>query len=125
MHFKFLSVKEVPTLFWSAPKALTFKPPLTSFVFLVVGLFIFGVGEALIVAAAVGGEPVDGVGARRSAKHRLGTWLHHFCGQHSGAYLLGAIAAKPGHWHHLKRCDYRAGIQLFAAVFARVRQFGI
>lgn len=57
MLFKFLSVKEVPTLFWSAPKALTFKPPLTSFIFLVVGLFIFGVGEALIVAAAVGVSP--------------------------------------------------------------------
>ncbi|GLQ15866.1 membrane protein [Maritalea porphyrae] len=57
MLLKFLSVKEVPTLFWSAPKALTFKPPLTSFIFLVVGLFIFGVGEALIVAAAVGVSP--------------------------------------------------------------------
>ncbi len=57
MLFKFLSVKEVPTLFWSAPKALTFKPPLTSFIFLVLGLFIFGVGEALIVAAAVGVSP--------------------------------------------------------------------
>ena len=57
MLLKFLSVKEVPTLFWSAPKALTFKPPVTSFIFLVVGLFIFGVGEALIVAAAVGVSP--------------------------------------------------------------------
>ncbi|WP_299344108.1 hypothetical protein, partial [uncultured Maritalea sp.] len=52
-----LSVKEVPRLFWSAPKALTFRPPGTSLVFLVVGLFLFGLGEALIVAGAVGLSP--------------------------------------------------------------------
>jgi len=57
LNLKFLSVKEVPRLFWSAPKALTFKPPMTSLVFLVVGLFLFGLGEALIVAGAVGLSP--------------------------------------------------------------------
>ncbi len=54
---KFLSVKQVPKLFWSAPKPLTFRPPMVSFAFLVIGLFIFGIGEALIVAAAVGVSP--------------------------------------------------------------------
>ena len=54
---KFLSVKAVPTLFWSSPKALTIKPPVVSVVFLVVGLFLFGLGEALIVAADVGVSP--------------------------------------------------------------------
>lgn len=54
---KFLSVKQVPNLFWSAPKPLTVRPPMNSFLFLVFGLFIFGIGEALIVAAAVGVSP--------------------------------------------------------------------
>lgn len=57
LNLKYLSVKEVPQLFWSAPKALTIKPPLVSLLFLVVGLFLFGLGEALIVAAAVGVSP--------------------------------------------------------------------
>ena len=54
---KFLSIKAVPSLFWSAPKALTLKPPLVSVVFLVVGLTLFGLGEALLVAAGVGVSP--------------------------------------------------------------------
>jgi len=54
---KFLSVKEVPSLFWSSPKALTITPPLVSVLFLVIGLTLFGLGEALLVAAGVGVSP--------------------------------------------------------------------
>ena len=54
---KFLSVKAVPTLFWSSPKALTIKPPLASVLFLIVGLTLFGLGEALLIAAGVGVSP--------------------------------------------------------------------
>lgn len=54
---KFLSVKAVPTLFWSSPKALTIKPPLVSVLLLIVGLTLFGLGEALLVAAGVGVSP--------------------------------------------------------------------
>ena len=54
---KFLSVKQVPSLFWSSPKALTLRPPLVSVLFLVIGLTLFGLGEALLVAAGVGVSP--------------------------------------------------------------------
>jgi len=54
---RFLSVKEVPTLSWSAPKALTFTPPFVSVVFLVIGLTLFGLGEALLITAGVGVSP--------------------------------------------------------------------
>ncbi|MEL7264284.1 MAG: hypothetical protein AAFP69_05660 [Planctomycetota bacterium] len=54
---KFLSVKQVPVLFWSAPKALTLRPRAVSVVFLVVGLTLFGLGEALVLAAALGVSP--------------------------------------------------------------------
>ncbi len=54
---RFLSVKTVPKLSWSAPYALTFKPPFLSMVYLVFGLVVFGLGEALIVAASIGVSP--------------------------------------------------------------------
>lgn len=54
---KFLQVKRVPTLFWSSSKALTVRPPPLSLFMLVVGLFLFGLGEALLVAAGVGVSP--------------------------------------------------------------------
>ena len=53
----FLSLKEVPTLSWSSPKALTFTPPFASAIFLVIGLTIFGLGEALLIAAGAGVSP--------------------------------------------------------------------
>ena len=53
----FLSVKEIPTLFWSSPITFTLRPPAVSFGMLVVGLFLFGLGEAMLVAAGVGVSP--------------------------------------------------------------------
>ena len=56
-RFGFLSVKAVPTLFWSAAKPLTLTPRPVSLLFLVVGLILFGLGEAMLVAATVGVSP--------------------------------------------------------------------
>jgi len=57
LNLHFLSVKGVPTLFWSSPKALTRSPPLISVFFLLIGLILFGLGEALLIAAGVGVSP--------------------------------------------------------------------
>ena len=53
----FLSVTSVPKLRWSSPTPFTLKPPLASVAFLVIGLVIFGIGEALLVTAGVGVSP--------------------------------------------------------------------
>ena len=57
LNLHFLSVKGVPALFWSSPKALTLRPPLVSLFFLLIGLIFFGLGEALLIAAGVGVSP--------------------------------------------------------------------
>ena len=46
IKLEFLSTKKIPTLFWSSSKALTATPKLISVVFLIVGLILFGLGEA-------------------------------------------------------------------------------
>ena len=56
-RFVFLSIKAIPTLFWSAPKPLTMRPPLQSFVILCFGLALFGLGEALLIASGAGVSP--------------------------------------------------------------------
>lgn len=53
----FLSVKGIPSLFWSSSKPLNFKPRLTTMLFLIVGLSVFGFGEALLIAAHTGVSP--------------------------------------------------------------------
>ena len=57
MKFDILKIKTIPSLFWSSPKTLTIKPPIVSFAFLIVGLIIFGLGEAVLIAAGVGVSP--------------------------------------------------------------------
>ena len=54
---RFLKIKSVPTLFWSAPKPLTVRPPLISLLMLVIGLILFGLGEALLIASGSGVSP--------------------------------------------------------------------
>lgn len=54
---KFLSVKSVPRLFWSSPQTFTYKPKVVSVAFLLFGLFLFGLGEALLITAGLGVSP--------------------------------------------------------------------
>ena len=54
---KILSVTSVPRLRWSSPKALTIRPRFVSLLGLIIGLMIFGAGEAILVAAGVGVSP--------------------------------------------------------------------
>ena len=56
-NLSFLSITSIPKLRWSSPKAFTLKPPIMSVVFLIIGLVVFGLGEALLVTAGVGVSP--------------------------------------------------------------------
>ena len=54
---KIFTVRSVPTTQWSSDKPLNFSPkPLTLF-FLILGLFLFGLGESLIITASIGMSP--------------------------------------------------------------------
>jgi len=54
---KIFTVRSVPTTQWSSDEPLNFSPkPLTLF-FLVLGLFLFGLGESLIITASIGMSP--------------------------------------------------------------------
>jgi uncharacterized membrane protein YczE len=55
--FGFLKIRAVPSLFWSAPRPLTIRPPVVSVVMLAIGIVTFGLGEALLIASGVGVSP--------------------------------------------------------------------
>ena len=57
MIFSIFKIRAIPTLFWTSPKTLTIKPPLISFAMLLIGLILFGLGEALLIVAGVGVSP--------------------------------------------------------------------
>ena len=55
--FSFLSVKRVPILSWSSPNPLNIQPRFVTVIFLILGLALFGFGEALLVASGAGVSP--------------------------------------------------------------------
>lgn len=54
---KFLLVRAVPTVSWSSPHPFNFRPSISTLVYLLAGLVIFGIGEALLIASGVGVSP--------------------------------------------------------------------
>jgi len=53
----FLSIKNVPKVSWSSDKPLNFKPKISTFFFLCLGLTLFGLGEGLLIVSASGASP--------------------------------------------------------------------
>jgi hypothetical protein len=54
---KFLHLKALPAVSWSSDKALSFRPRPLTLCFLCFGLLVFGIGEALLIAAGTGVSP--------------------------------------------------------------------
>ena len=54
---KIFSIRAVPTTQWSSDKPLNFLPKPLTLVILCTGLFLFGLGESLIITASVGMSP--------------------------------------------------------------------
>jgi uncharacterized membrane protein YczE len=53
----FLSIRSIPKVSWSSNNPLNFKPKLSTFVFLCIGLSLFGLGEGLIMISYIGNSP--------------------------------------------------------------------
>jgi uncharacterized membrane protein YczE len=54
---KILFLKTVPVVSWSSKKSLNFAPGISTLSILCAGLVVFGVGEALLIAAGAGVSP--------------------------------------------------------------------
>ncbi len=53
----FLSIKNVPKVFWSSESPYNFKPKPTTLFFLILGLILFGLGEGLLIVSTAGNSP--------------------------------------------------------------------
>ncbi|DAC35385.1 MAG: hypothetical protein QF365_02930 [Candidatus Thalassarchaeaceae archaeon] len=49
--------KKVPTTWWSSDDPMSTRPRLSTMTILVIGLWIFGTGDAIIIAAGIGNAP--------------------------------------------------------------------
>ena len=53
----FLTIKKIPKTNWSSPKPLNFKPKISTFLYLCLGLTFFGLGEGLLIVSLTGASP--------------------------------------------------------------------
>ena len=53
----FLSIKTIPSMPWSSPKPSIFFPRIITLGYLALGLVLFGIGEAILIAAGSGVSP--------------------------------------------------------------------
>ena len=53
----FLSIKNVPKVYWSSDNPLNLKPKPSSLFFLILGLTLFGLGEGLLIVSNSGASP--------------------------------------------------------------------
>ena len=49
--------KNVPTTWWSGDDPWTLKPSVSTLILLIIGLIIFGAGDAVLIAAGIGNTP--------------------------------------------------------------------
>jgi len=121
MKFDIFKIKAIPRLFWSSPKTLTIKPPIVSFAFLILGLIIFGLGEALLIAAGVGVSPWTvfaqgfsihtgwSIGVSTAVfldTHRLVNWCINGSGQLNRPVFVGIFEAGTRPWDDLQHHYY-------------------
>jgi uncharacterized membrane protein YczE len=55
--FKIFTVKSIPRLDWSSPTPFNLRPKLLTFFYLNLGLVLFGLGEAILIASGAGVSP--------------------------------------------------------------------
>ena len=55
--FEIFKIKNIPQTSWSSEKPLNFKPKVSTFLLLCIGLAIFGLGEGLLLVSTTGNSP--------------------------------------------------------------------
>ena len=70
----FLSIKNIPKVYWSSEKSFNFKPKFSTSFFLIFGLIIFGFGEGLLILSTTGNSPwsVLAEGISKNSKFSIG-----------------------------------------------------
>ena len=92
----FLKIKNIPRVSWSSDKPLNLKPKLSTFIFLCFGLFIFGLGEGLLIVSASGASPWSVLAQGISSKSGFSVGLITFLTSVSVLIFWIPLSQKPG-----------------------------
>ena len=94
--FDFIKIREVPKTSWSSEETFNLKPRLKTLTALVVGLILFGLGEALLVTSQIGVSPWTALGQGLANVSELGLGLTTFLISVFVLFLWIPLKQKPG-----------------------------
>ena len=92
----FLSIKNIPKVYWSSDKSFNFKPKFSTSFFLILGLIIFGFGEGLLILSTTGNSPWSVLAEGISKNSELSIGAATFLVSVSVLFLWIFIKQKPG-----------------------------
>ena len=92
----FLSIKNIPKVYWSSDKSFNFKPKFSTSFFLIFGLIIFGFGEGLLILSTTGNSPWSVLAEGISKNSKLSIGAATFLVSVSVLFLWIFIRQKPG-----------------------------
>ena len=92
----FLSIKNIPKVYWSSDKSFNFKPKFSTSFFLILGLIIFGLGEGLLILSTTGNSPWSVLAEGISKNSELSIGAATFLVSVSVLFLWIFLKQKPG-----------------------------
>ena len=92
----FLSIKNIPKVYWSSDKSFNFKPKFSTSFFLIFGLIIFGFGEGLLILSTNGNSPWSVLAEGISKNSKLSIGAATFLVSVSVLFLWIFLKQKPG-----------------------------
>ena len=92
----FLSIKNIPKVYWSSDKSFNFKPKVSTSFFLIFGLIIFGFGEGLLILSNTGNSPWSVLAEGISKNSELSIGAATFLVSVSVLFLWIFLKQKPG-----------------------------
>ena len=99
------TIKKIPKVVWSSEDSFNLKPKPLTFIFLVFGLFLFGLGESLLITSGAGVGPytVLAQGISNLTNWSLGAF--YICDQYFCSYVVDTIETKAWNGNNTK-CFY-------------------
>ena len=92
----FLSIKNIPKVYWSSDKSFNFRPKFSTSFFLILGLIIFGLGEGLLILSTTGNSPWSVLAEGISKNSELSIGAATFLVSVSVLFLWIFLKQKPG-----------------------------
>ena len=92
----FLSIKNIPKVYWSSDKSFNFKPKFSTSFFLIFGLIIFGFGEGLLILSTTGNSPWSVLAEGISKNSKLSIGAATFLVSVSVLFLWIFLRQRPG-----------------------------